>query len=274
MNRTFLVWITLAAASLVAQDLKKSLTFRATFDHGTDASVALGDKTLYTANSYREQAQARAGLHSIDAEIAAGQGRNGGGALRFKKKNEKAIFYKADQNVPFDPKNWKGTVSFWLSVDPDKDLAPGYCDPIQVTDKAYNDSAIWVDFTKDDTPRHFRLGVFGELKVWNPKNLEPDKNPDFLNRLVVVKQTPFRRGEWTHVAITFSGLGSGKGTATLYLNGKSQGDTPVLAESFAWDLSRGALRLGVNYVGMFDDLAVFNRPLTAKEVAQIASGKF
>ncbi|MBY0376107.1 MAG: LamG domain-containing protein [Bryobacteraceae bacterium] len=264
----------LGTLTLTGQDFKKSLTFHATFDEGTDAKFALGDKKLYTAKSYKEQAQARAGLHSLDAEIVPGQGRNGGGALRFNKRNDQAIFYQADKNVAFDPKNWTGTVSFWLSVDPEKDLAPGYCDPIQVTDKAYNDSAIWVDFTKDDQPRHFRLGVFGELKAWNPKNVESDKNPDFLNRLVVVKQPPFRRGEWTHVAITFAGLGSGKGTATLYVNGKAQGTTPALAESFAWDLSKGRLRLGVAYVGLFDDLAVFNRALTAKEVAQIASGRF
>ena len=274
MPRIFLLLVALGAGLMPAQDWKKSLTFRATFDEGTDAAFALGDKALYTAKSYKEQSAARAGLHSLDAEIVSGQGRNGGGALRFKKRNDQAIFYRAEKNVAFDAKNWTGTVSFWLSVDPEKDLAPGYCDPIQVTDKAYNDSAIWVDFTKDDQPRHFRLGVFGELKEWNPKNVEPDKNPDFLNRLVVVKQTPFRRGEWTHVAITFTGLGSGKGAATLYLNGKSQGTTPVLKENFAWDLAKGALRLGVAYVGMFDDLAVFNRALTAKEVAQIASGKF
>jgi len=40
-------------------------------------------------------------------------------------------------------------------------------------------------------PRHFRLGVLGALKAWNPANTAPDKNPDFNNRLVVVKRTPF-----------------------------------------------------------------------------------
>ena len=70
----------------------------------------------------------------------------------------------------------------------EKDLKPGFCDPIQITDKAYNDSAIWADFTKDDKPRHFRLGVFGALKSWNPENLPTDRNSVFLKRLVVVKR--------------------------------------------------------------------------------------
>ena len=44
-----------------------------------------------------------------------------------------------------------------LKLDPETDLEPGFCDPLQITDKAYNDSAVWVDFPKDDIPRHFRL---------------------------------------------------------------------------------------------------------------------
>jgi hypothetical protein len=256
-----------------AADLKSALTFHATFDGGTDASFALGDKSIYSAKSYKEQAAAAKGLGSSPAEIANGAGRRGD-ALRFTRKNESAVFYKADKNVAFDPKNWTGTISFWLSLDPEVDLAPGYCDPIQVTDKAYNDSAIWVDFTKDDKPRHFRLGVFGDLKAWNPKNLEPDKNPAFLNRLVVVKQTPFARGKWTHVAIVHTSLGSGKGSATLYLDGKAQGSTPAIGEPFAWNPALGAIRLGVNYVGLMDDLAIFNRVLSAQEIQEIAGGKF
>jgi hypothetical protein len=165
-------------------------------------------------------------------------------------------------------------VAFRLKLDPEKDLEPGFCDPIQVTDKAYNDSAIWVDFTKDDKPRHFRLGVFGELKAWNPGNLAADKNPEFLNRLVVVKQTPFSRERWTHVAIAYEKLGSGAGKARLYLDGKLQGETPVLKESFAWDVEKGALRLGVNYVGWMDDVMVFGRALSGGEVGRLARGKW
>lgn len=259
----------LAAIGLAAADPRQALTFHATFDDGADAKVARGDKSIYTAPSYKEQDAARAGLHSLDAEIAAGQGRNGGGALRFLKKNTKAIFYKAESNVAFDAKNWTGTVSFWLSLDPDKDLEPGFCDPIQLTGKAYNDSAIWVDFTKDERPRHFRLGVFGDLASWTGGKPDPDKNPDFARRLVVIKQPPFRRGSWTHVAITYSGLGSPNGTATLYVDGKSIGSTPVIGDTFSMQPSKGAIRLGLNYTGLIDDLEIYNRVLTAKEIANL-----
>ena len=196
-----------------------------------------------------------------------------GGALHFLKKNTHALFYRAERNVSFDPKGWTGSVSLWLNLDPEKDLEPGFCDPIQITDKAYNDSAIWADFTKDDTPRHFRLGVFGALKSWNPENLPADRNPTFLKRLVVVKKTPFAHGQWTHVAITYSGLGSANGTAQLYLNGKLQGTSGPISEPFEWDVTRGAIRLGVGYVGLMDEVSVFRRVLTAKEIEQLSSGR-
>ena len=263
----------LTVASAFAADLSKDATFRATFDGGTDATVAQGDKKIYSAPSYKEQANAQPGLNGTDVAIAKGAGRKGD-ALRFPKKNERAVFYKAAKNVHFDPKGWTGTVSFWLSLDPETDLEPGYCDPIQVTDKAYNDSAIWTDFTKDDKPRHFRLGVFGAVKSWNPNNVAPDKNPDFLNRLVVMKKTPFAKGKWTHIAVVHEALGSGNGKARLYVNGQLQGEAAKIKEAFEWDLAKGAIRLGLSYVGLMDDVTIFQRALTASEVAQIARGQF
>jgi hypothetical protein len=254
-------------------DWKKDVVFRATFDGSLDARIAGGDPKIYSAPNFKEQGAAKPGIDGTDVQLAKGEGRSGGDALRFVKKNTKAVFYKAQGNVPFDPKNWSGTISFWLRLDPEQDLEPGFCDPIQVTDKAYNDSAIWVDFTKDDKPRHFRLGVFGALKAWNPANAPTDKNPDFNNRLVVVTRTPFSRGRWTHIAVAFSGLGSGSGEAKLYLDGKLQGATPKIAELFDWDMEKGAIRLGVNYVGLMDDVAIFRRPLDAKEIANLSSDR-
>ena len=246
--------------------------FQATFDGGLDAITAKGDKRLYSAPSYKEQAAARPGLAAAEGfvTLARGVGRKDGDALRFLKKNTRAVFYQAKGNIPFDAKNWTGTVSFFLKLDPETDLEPGFCDPLQITDKAYNDSAIWVDFTKDDKPRHFRLGVFGSLKAWNPSNAEPGTNPSFNNRLVVVKQPPFRRDRWTHVAIAFSRLGSGAGEASLYIDGKLQGSAPKIAEVFEWDVEKGAIRLGVNYVGLMDDFAVFSRVLKPKEIAALS----
>lgn len=265
------VFVMLATVAFAA-DLKQDLTLHATFDGSTDAVFARGDKRLYTAPSYKEQASAQPGIPE-DVVLARGQGRSGD-ALHFRKKNTRAVFYKAERNIDFDPSNWSGTFSFWLNLDPETDLEPGFCDPIQVTDKAYNDSAIWVDFTKDEKPRHFRLGVFGNLKDWNPGNTPADKNPVFNKRLIVVQQPPFARGKWTHVAIAFSGLGGGKGSARLYLDGKLRGRTAEIEEPFQWDLSKGAIRLGVAYVGLMDDVAIFRRALSDEEITLLAKGAF
>ncbi len=256
-------------AGAFAADWKKDVVFRATFDGSLDAKVAKGDPKLYTAKSYKELDGAQANLSAAPVEWAKGIGRNGD-ALRFTKKNSNAVFFKAKGNVPFDPKNWTGTISFWLKLDPEKDLE-GFTDPIQLTDKAYNDSAIWVDFSKDERPRYFRLGVFGSLKAWNTPGVAPDKDPNFNNRLVTVKQHPFSSTKWTHVAVAYSHLGSGEGEARLYLDGKLMGTTPRIPEIFEWDIEKSTIRLGVEYKGLFDDLAVFNRQLEAHEIAEIAS---
>jgi hypothetical protein len=255
-------------AQMIPDSLVKSVTLYANFDSGTDASIARGDKRIYSAPSYKEQDKAVAGFGTVPVEIAKKQGLRGD-ALRFTAKNTQALFYKGKDNVDFRPANWNGAVSFWLRLDPDRDLAPGFCDPIQITDKAYNDSAIWVDFTKDEKPRHFRLGIFGDLKAWNPKNIEPDKNPDFMGRLVVVQKPPFTRERWTHVVVTWSELNGTNPSASLYVNGALAGSARNIKEPFHWDLARAAVRLGVNYIGLFDELSVFNRSLSPAEVQEL-----
>ena len=248
-----------------ARRLADALTFHASFDNGLDADRAGGDPRLYTAPSYEEQDRAEPGLGTSPVMLAEGAGRLGH-ALRFTERNRHAVFFKADGNAGYSPAGWSGTVSFWLSLDPATDLEPGFCDPIQITDAAYNDAAIWVDFTGAN-PRQFRLGVFGDLEAWNPDELGPNDNPAFNERLTVVDEPPFAGDRWTHVVITHAGLGRPGGAATLYLDGERMpGGADDIDEPFTWDVERGAIRLGVNYVGLFDELSLFDRPLTDDEV--------
>ena len=264
----FVAASSLLGAQTIPASLAKSVTLYAGFDNGTDASTARGDKRIYSAPSYKEQDKATQGFGTVPVEIARKEGLRGD-ALRFTSRNTQALFYKGQDNVAYRPANWNGAVSFWLRLDPERDLAPGFCDPIQITDKAYNDSAIWVDFTKDEKPRHFRLGIFGDLKSWNPKNIEPDKNPDFMGRLVVVRKPPFTRDRWTHVVVTWSGLNGANPASSLFLDGVLAGTARNIKEPFQWDLARAAVRLGVNYVGLFDELAVFDRSLSEAEVGEL-----
>lgn len=273
----FVIWLagcggsgpaeTAASEGVDTSSLREALTLYASFDDGWDAAFAKGDRRIYYASSYDDLADRAPAYLGTDIETAEGEGKFGH-ALRFKVKNDKALFYSGDQNVAFTPGNWSGTVSFWLKVDPATELAPGFCDPIQVTDSAYNDNAVWVDFTKDE-PRKFRLGVFGELDAW-AKDLDEDaQRAKFDARLVVVDPPPFSAQEWTHVAVTWDGVGTEAGQATLYLNGEWRGTATGISEPVGWDMSMATVRLGVNYVGMYDELSLFNRALTVEEVGAV-----
>ncbi len=196
-----------------------------------------------------------------------GQGRYGSG-LVFNRKTTETLYYLAKNNINYGQSNLSGSVSFWLSLDPENDLEPGYCDPIQITDAGYNDAAYWVDFS-DKNPRLFRMGVFGDLDVWNPKDISPDDNPAFNNRLIVAKDRPFGNDFWTHIAIVFDNLNNkSPGTATFYVNGKAQGNKEI-PEPFTWDIEKSKIFLGLNYIGRLDDLAVFSKALTAQEIQAI-----
>ena len=268
------VWVGLVGAVAAADEraapgLRAALTFHASFDEKADADFARGDARMYTTVTGRRQ-DGRPGLLRGDVVVDQTAGKYGG-ALRFGGRSQAVVYYRAEKNVDYRKRDWSGTVSFWLRLDPEKDLDPVYVDPIQITDKKWNDAALWVDFTKDDTPRRFRYGAFADAKTWNPSGTAWDSIPAKQRPLVAVERPPFSGEAWTHVVMTFSGFnkpGTG-GVATLYLNGKSQGDLKDRPQTFTWDPAKAVIQLGINYTGLFDDLAIFNRALTAGEVAAL-----
>ena len=59
----------------------------------------------------------------------------------------------------------------------------------------------------------------------------------------------------------------GSAVARLYLDGELLLHTSDgIDEPFTWDPDRGAIRLGVNYVGLYDEVSLFSRALTDGEV--------
>lgn len=247
------------------KQLKEHILFYSSFDGKTSADLALGDSNLYTAKNYKEAANAKKGLNDPNVVLAKGKGLIGD-AIHFKEAKTSAIFYKAYKNVGYNSTSWSGTISFWLQLDSNKDLAPGYCDPICITDARYNDAALWVDFTDDD-PRKFRLGAMGDLEVWNPENENNDT--DWEKRTVTVKQPPFEKGKWTHIAITFSKINTTKSTFKLYLDGKFKGVVKDVNDPFTWEAEKGKIMLGLGYIGLMDELTVFDKPLNSKEVKSV-----
>ena len=251
--------------------LRKALTFHASFDYGADADFGLGERKLFHAPSMGKRAEAKPGLPgSGEVVLAKGEGRSGH-ALRFTKKKSPLVFFEAEKNFPYAASNWSGSVSFWLSLDPETELEPGFTDPIQITPRAWNDAALFVEFGKDEKPRHFRLGVYADFKVWNPNNREWNAIPFSEKPRVSVERPPFAKGKWTHVVFTFERFNTGQpdGVATLYLDGKPQGALSPRVQTFTWDLAKTSIMLGLSYIGLWDELSIFNRALTPAEVAAL-----
>jgi hypothetical protein len=250
-------------ADAIRAGLADALTFHASFDHGADADFALGDARLYAAGA--APGELTAGLGDPPLAIADGRGRFGA-ALAFTQERSHVALYRAERNVAYSPTAFRGTVSFWLSLDP-ADIPGQYCDPLQVTDKSYDCDCIWVDLTKNDTPSDFRLGVFGNRAAWDVTN-QASKAEEFHFRLLKVAEPPFARDRWTHIVITWDGINSSaQGRARLYFDGAHVGATGLIREPFTWEPANAMIRLGTgHYVGLIDDLAFFNRPLTPDEV--------
>jgi len=247
-------------------DLRRALIFHASFDQGADADFARGDRRVYTAadRTVKDRDAAKPGLHADElVRVVSGEGRFGG-AIEFKRKTKPQVFFRGGENIGFKAKNWDGALSFWLRLDPDKDLEPGYCDPVQLVGQAWNQGNVFVEFSKDHTPRHFRFAIMAVTKFWNPHGKKWEEMPNAERPMVPVLQPPFRGDRWTHVLVTFANINSGEknGRGTLYLDGRRQGTFDGWNNTFDWDVSKSALTLGYAYTGFIDDLAVFNRELT------------
>lgn len=250
---------------------KDALTFYVSFDNGTTADFALGDTDIYTANSSyansrRKLEGIQVGMKKADHRIIEGKGQ-WGSAFEFGEKSDKVIFYKGKDNIAYDPQNWSGSISFWLSVDPSTDL-DGYTDPIQITDTDFNDASIWVDFTDADPP-DFRLGVIGDRNAWTLDTLNSPISAVFDKRLVSVQTPLFTRNTWTHILIAYDGLGTANSWASLYLNGEKIGTISGVDDPFTWDWDKSNIFLGLNFSGLMDELAIFNQPLTEEQAMEL-----
>jgi len=262
-----LIGFSMSRAAESASNLGDGLLLHASFDKGMNADLAAGDPVLYTAPTGNRK-EARPELPDGDlVTLAKGQGRFGD-ALRFHKKMRPVVFFRGEQNLGYRTNQWSGAVSLWLRLDPDQDLEPGYCDPLQFVGQAWEEGNMFIEFSKDHTPRHFRYAILPVKRFWNPQNRGWEDIPEPERPMVAVHKPPFRRDRWTHVVFCFGNLNTGAKDAwgKLYLDGKLQGGFTGWLGNFNWDLTQSALTLGYSYVGWMDDVAVFNRPLTDGEV--------
>ncbi len=247
--------------------LRQAVTLYASFDEAVRADCGGGDLTLHTRYNHATEKGKFVFEKSLDGRafrIAKGKGVQGGAleATDVLPRNGR-IFFPAQGNIAFKKGGWGGAISVWISTDPDKLLKTRFCDPVQITQKGATNGGIWFDFN-DAKPRDLRMGVFPVAA----KGQQPIKEDAADAPMVPVKAVGFQAGDWHHVVLSWQNLDTGRadGTASLYIDGKLIGTISKRDLRMDWELERAGIYVAVNYIGLLDEFAVFNRPLTAAEV--------
>ncbi len=250
--------------------LRKAVTLYASFDEGLKADFGGGDLTFSTRfNHPTEKGKfvVEKGIAGKAFRIAKGKGVRGGAmeCVDVLPRNGR-IFFPGKGNLAFKKGGWGGSVSVWIKTDPDKLLKTRFCDPIQIAQKGANDGGIWFDFN-DAKPRDMRMGAFPAVPVGKKGISEDDPKAP----MVWVKGVGFKAADWHHVVLAWKNFDTGKpdALATLYVDGKRVGDVKGRAIGMEWDVDRTGIYVAVNYIGLLDELAVFDRALTAEDVARL-----
>lgn len=176
------------------------------------------------------------------------------------------IFFPAQGNLDFDGDGWSGAASMWLNTDPNTLLKTPYCDPLQITHKGAHDGGIWIDFP-DSKPRDMRMGIFPGLAAGEKPLEESDPEAS----IVRLRRVPFESGRWHHVVLSWDHFDSGKANAQarLYVDGRLIGEVKDRELAMKWDVEKAGIYFAVNYIGLFDELVLFDRGLAEDEIAQL-----
>lgn len=247
------------------EQLSKNLTFLATFDKSYDADHANGSgKTMTASNVGRKEVSDGMSVPGVTRDKPGKYGK----ALSFSKKTKEVFCFGVEKNFPYSKNAFGATISFWMKTDL-KTLPPGFIDPLQITDKKWNDASIFVDFS-DKLPRDFRLGVFSNLKFWNPDNKNYDKMPPSERPLVDAGNFKFSADRWTHVTLVFDAINATRkqSRCQLFIDGKKIGQLDR-KQKMTWNVKKAVIMLGIYYVGDMDEFAIFNKPLSAAEIDEV-----
>jgi hypothetical protein len=253
-------------------DLFKAVTLYASYDESLEADFAGGERMLSTRSNHPSEKGKFVFAKGFDGKvfrIAKSKGVAGGclHATDVLPDNGR-VFYPAPKNLAYQKGGWGGAVSVWIDTDPNKLLKTPFCDPIQITQRGALNGGIWFDFN-NAKPRDLRLGVFPAVPEGQKPMTESDPNAP----MVRVPKIDFKAGTWHHVVLNWKNFDTGKpdAHAALYIDGKHIGDVKDRAIAMGWELDKAGIYVAVSYIGLLDELAVFNRPLTTAEIATLHS---
>jgi concanavalin A-like lectin/glucanase superfamily protein len=271
MKTLLLGVILMAAAPRDEESLIKAATFYASFDDAVKADFGGGELTLSTRFPHKTEKGVfvfEKGYPEKSYRISEGRG-NAGGALEAVDvpADSGRIFFPAKGNIAHKKGGWSASLSVWVSFDPDTQLKTKFCDPIQITSKSAGNGGLWFDFN-DAKPRNMRMGVFPAVTEARPMIKE---SREAWSPMVWVDSPGFHVGEWHHIVMNWHNLDTGRndGRAALYIDGKLMGeikdkDYPLTMD---WDLDKAGIYVAISYIGLMDELALFDRPLTEADIA-------
>lgn len=250
--------------------LRKSATFYASFDEAVAGDYGGGSLVAGTrfgkpgeSATYRFEK----GFHSEVFRIAPGKGISGGAleALDVLPENGR-IYFPAEGNIGYKHNGWGGAFSLWCNTDPNQLLKTSFCDPIQITEKGANNGGLWFDFN-NERPRDMRHGAFPGEAEGHPAFKETDANAP----MVKVPKIEWKSGEWHHVVMNWKRFDTGRpdGESAIYIDGREAGKIGPRNLAMRWSVAKAGLYVAVNYIGLLDEMAVFDRPLTDEEIATL-----
>jgi len=243
----------------IEEKLNQHVILLSNFEKGMDALSSRG-KSLAQIDG------ARSSFH-------ASEGRTDG-YVEFQKESE-FLGYKAEGNFPYSRSSFGGTVSFWLSADPEA-MESDFPEPFHIGKRVgeslpWDDAVISVDFSKP--PRALRFACYPD-KTGEATDAETDAMVN--ERTIKLDNVSWKIGEWHHVVITWKNFNSGAADAewALFVDKKEIGRKSGLRQDLTWDVEKNWIRFNhYQYTGSIDDIVIFDTMLAPEDVAYLYSPK-
>lgn len=265
----FALALALHTSAAEPKSLAESVTFYASFDEEVRADFAKGQKTLDTRFNHpveKNQFVVEKGHDQKLFRIVKGRGVAGGAftAIGTLPRNGR-VFFPAKDNIAFKPGGWSGSLSLWCRTDPDMLIETKFCDPVQITQKGRTTAGCGSISTMRS--RDLRHGAFSLVPEGKKGVGEDDPNAP----MVRVPKIGWKADDWHHVVLTWENLDTGKANArtALYIDGKLIGEVKDRAIAMDWDIEKAGIYFSINYIGLLDEFAIFDRELNADEVRSL-----
>ena len=240
----------------LADFIRRHTCLYASFDRSVDADLSRG----HGSATYQPSV--------VQCDSTAGRY---GGALRFSAAQhgwaEDEFTFPAAGNFPYSKQAFSGTISLWLSGDPDEDLFPECpVDPFHISRRPA-DGSFYLDLTRpnDDrygSPRKLRFGIYND---------SPANDRFSGGQLIVVGELNWKRDEWHHLVATWHNANSGEknGLAEVYIDGVRRGWMEGYEHKVTWNIEELTIGLGQRYAGKIDEVLILDAALETSQVEEL-----